>query len=342
MALRLVQIFIPSESCHKVEELLEEHPAGEYLGIWHQQLTENQALVTILLSAEETDAIMDLLNNYCSINKELRIILLPVEATVPRPEPLEKPSTQPPKSEPESESKGKTSRISREELYYDITEAIKFSWTYLILVILSSIVAAVGLDRSNVTIIIGSMLIAPLLGPNVALSFATTLGDSDLARQAMKVNIMGILAAFFVSLILGFILKVVPDIPEIALRTQVGLGDIALALASGSAGALSFTICLSTVLVGVMVAVALLPPLVTCGMLFGAGYLHAAMGAFLLLVTNIICINLAGVVTFLAQGVSPITWWKADRAKKITRAAILLWCFLLSILVVVILLSQQN
>jgi uncharacterized membrane protein len=51
----------------------------------------------------------------------------------------------------------------------------------------------------------------------------------------------------------------------LAARTGIGLGDIAVALASGGAGALAFTAGVSTVLVGVMVAVALLPPLAALG-----------------------------------------------------------------------------
>jgi uncharacterized membrane protein len=85
-----------------------------------------------------------------------------------------------------------------------------------------------------------------------------------------------------------------------------------------------------------MVAVALLPPLVTCGMLLGAGYRQKAFNATLLLFTNIICVNLAGVVTFLLQGIRPITWWEADRAKKATRIAIMLWILLLSALLFII------
>jgi uncharacterized hydrophobic protein (TIGR00341 family) len=144
------------------------------------------------------------------------------------------------------------------------------------------------------------------------------------------------------SVLLGFIFTVTPDIPEIASRINIGIGDIVLALASGSAGALAFTTGVSATLIGVMVAVALLPPLVTYGMLLGAGYFHEAFGAMLLMFTNIICINLAGVITFLAQGIRPITWWEADRAKKATRIAITLWVLLLLTLTTVILLSQRR
>lgn len=65
-----------------------------------------------------------------------------------------------------------------------------------------------------------------------------------------------------------------------------------------------------------MVAVALLPPLVAVGMLAGSGHFLQAMGAFMLFAVNLICVNLAGVVTFIIQGVRPRTWWEAERAKK--------------------------
>ena len=78
------------------------------------------------------------------------------------------------------------------------------------------------------------------------------------------------------------------------------------------------------------------------GMLMGAGECRLALGAKLLLLVNLICINLAGVLTFLLQGVRPLTWWEADRAKKSTRVAIALWVLLLAALAVLIILSQKT
>ena len=77
------------------------------------------------------------------------------------------------------------------------------------------------------------------------------------------------------------------------------------------------------------------------GLLLGAGYVSAALGSLLLLVTNLICVNLAGVITFLAQGIQPTTWWEADKAKRATRRAIFFWTFLFITLVLVILISQN-
>ncbi len=338
MALRLIEVFLPKDQKDRVQELLKDH---KVLGSWQEGLSEDKILMKLLLPAEETGAVLDLLEKRFSSVEGFRIILLPVEASIPRPQEEEAPPEQK-ETQLEKEPDKKIARISREELYADIEEISRLSWVFVVFVLLASIVATIGILRDNVVVIIGAMVIAPLLGPNVALSFATTLGDTDLARQAMKTNVAGLLAGFLLAVLLALVFQVNPEIPRVVSSTKVGVGDIVLALAAGSAAALSFTTGVLSALIGVMVAVALLPPLVTLGMLIGAGRWDMALGAMLLLLTNLICVNLAGVVTFLARGIRPLTWWEADRAKKATRKAIAIWTFLLLVLVVVILLSQRS
>jgi uncharacterized membrane protein len=123
---------------------------------------------------------------------------------------------------------------------------------------------------------------------------------------------------------------------QLANRTIVGLGDITIALAAGSAGVLAFTRGVPAAIVGVMVAVALLPPLVNVGLLLGAGYRILAVGSMILTLTNLICINLAGVLTFLVQGIRPRNWWEAKKAQNAARAAIAIWFILLVILAIII------
>ena len=146
----------------------------------------------------------------------------------------------------------------------------------------SAVVAPVRFPYKNVTVVIGAMVIAPLLGPNVALSLATALGDVDLAKSAAKTDLVGILVALAIAIPIAFLVRVDPRAAEIQSRLHVQLKDVVLALASGSAGVLSITTGASAALIGVMVAVALLPPLVTFGLLIGAGYRVLAMSALLL------------------------------------------------------------
>ncbi len=338
MALRLIEVFLPAEEKNRLEEILKDH---KILGSWQEELSEGKILTKLLLPAEQTGEVLDLLEKHFTSVEDFRIVLLPVEASIPQPQAEEEKTEE---AEPAAEEKPekRIAGISRQELYTDVQEISKLSWIFIVFVLLASIVAAVGILRDSTVAIIGAMVIAPLLGPNVALSLATTLGDTDLARRAMMTNVAGMLAALFLAFLVGIAFQVDPDAPKIVSVTKVGLGDIVLALAAGSAAALSFTTGVLSALIGVMVAVALLPPLVTLGMLIGAGEWDLALGAMLLVLTNLICINLAGVVTFLARGVRPLMWWEADRAKKATRQAIVIWTFLLLILAVVIFLSQRG
>jgi uncharacterized hydrophobic protein (TIGR00341 family) len=263
-------------------------------------------------------------------------VILAVEATLPR---AESEATVAPEQLPEEKS---PERISREELYEDIKNAAQYSRVYLAMVVLSTIVAAVGLYYDSVAIIIGGMVIAPLLGPNMALSLGTTLGDLSLIRSAIRTALAGIVTTIVLSLFIGILLQADPDLPELATRNGVGMGDIAVALASGCAGALAFTSGVGTALIGVMVAVALLPPLVAFGLLLGGGHPALAMGALSLFLVNLISVNLAGVTTFLVQGIHPATWWEKDRAEKATHTALKLWIGMLVALVVLILLFQKS
>jgi uncharacterized hydrophobic protein (TIGR00341 family) len=338
MALRLVEVFLPAEEKSRLDEILKDQ---QTLGSWQEGSSEGKTLIKILLPTERTGEVLDRLEKHFTTVEGFRIILLPVEASIPRLQEEEKPA-EPQEARPEEKPEKKIGGISREELYADIQKTSKLSWVFVVFVILASLVAAIGLLRDNVVIIIGAMVIAPLLGPNVALSFATTLADTDLARRAIKTNAIGILAALILAMLLGFVLEFDPNASKIVSGTEVSLGDIILALSAGSAAALSFTTGAFSALIGVMVAVALLPPIVTLGMLIGAGRWDMALGALLLLLTNLICINLSGVLTFLARGIRPLTWWEAKQAKKATRKAIAIWTLLLLLLFLVILLSQRG
>jgi uncharacterized hydrophobic protein (TIGR00341 family) len=271
------------------------------------------------------------------------VILLHVEATIPRVEEIEditNSNADETAQDPEEE-KDHQERISREELYADIVDSVKLSKNYLTLVVISSIIATVGLMQNSVAIIIGAMVIAPLLGPNVGLALATTLADFELGKAALRTGLSGLVISLGLSTLAGFIFSIDPTIHEIATRTNVLPTDILVALASGSAGVLAFTSGVATALIGVMVSVALLPPLVVFGLLLGAGHMPEALGALLLVVTNIICLNLAGVTTLFLKGIRPRSWWEADRADKAARFAIGLWSMLLLLLIFIVYLSQR-
>jgi uncharacterized hydrophobic protein (TIGR00341 family) len=324
MSLRLIELTVSNAVADRLPGALE---SVEVLEHWREPTLESRVLVRILVATDKSGEVLDVLERQFAGTQGFRVILLPVEATIPRPSE--------PEPEPKPPARGRVGGVSREELLADLASGTRITGVYLALIVLSTIVAAVGLVRDNVAVVIGAMVIAPLLTPNVALALATTLGDLELMRKALKTNFAGLATALAFAVAVGVLLPRV-DSTEIMLRTQTGFADIALALAAGTAGALAFTTGVPTTLVGVMVAVALLPPLVTTGLRLAVGDAAGAGGAFLLLMTNVICINLAAVVTFLLRGVGPRTWWEADKARRATRKAVVLWSALLALLAVIV------
>ena len=137
--------------------------------------------------------------------------------------------------------------------------------------------------------------------------------------------------------VIGMIWPVDLASKEILTRTDVGMAGVVLALASGAAAALSLTTGLSATLVGVMVAVALLPPTATLGMLLGSNQPQLTVGTALLLAVNIVCVLLSAMTVFLLRGVKPRTWLERAKAKQSLAISITLWATLLLILVAVIL-----
>lgn len=211
---------------------------------------------------------------------------------------------------------------------------------YYAMVVLSSIVAGAGLIGNSPAVIIGSMVIAPLLGPNVALAFSVSVGDVLLFKRAIKHFFIGITIAIILGFLQGKFIHFESYTHEIVSRTNITFLDLLLAFCSGIAGVLSLVIGASGTLVGVMIAVALMPPLVTFGILLGRDDTLMALNAFLLFLSNVIVINLAGILTFRLEKVAPKQFFQQQVAKKKGRRLIRIWLITLLIISVIIFLEK--
>ena len=337
--LRKIEIVLPVDETDKLNEILENY---EVLDRYKISLLEDQALYLITLNVENSGPLLDELEKKLAFAEGFRLNMLEVEATIPavkleeeNDEDEEAKAITDEGSDNEQEEKNNTTKgLSRQELYADLSDSINLNSNYILMCLLSAIVASSGVMLDNVAVIIGAMVIAPLLGPNVGMALASTLGDMELGKKALKASLYGAGAALIVALIAGLILN--PDSwpHEVLSRTSVGWGDITLALASGSAGTLAFTTGTSGAVIGVMIAVALMPPLVVVGILLGAGEFLMAGGALMLFISNIICINLAGVLTFIYQGVRPLNWWEEKKAETSRKYSLILWIVLLTLLII--------
>ncbi len=332
MALRQLQIVIHEDRRALLDGLIEGSGAVRDFAV---SAGDGLVLVGVTIRMESVEALTDSILAHHKHDKGFRLSILSVEATHPKlPEPEEEA-----KQDPEKKWSPRFGRVSREELVEDIEGSAKTTPVSLIMVVLATVVACVGLLKDSPAVIIGAMVIAPLLGPNIALALGTTLGDLVMVRRAIRSNIIGLSIAISISVLVGLTLARGEGTSEITARTMVDLGDVLLALASGAAGAVAFTSGAPQVVVGVMVAVALLPPTSVCGMMIGRGDWLDAADSALLTATNVTCINLSATGVFLVQGIRPSAWWEKGRARGASIRAMVMWSVALVILAVLIVLS---
>jgi len=322
MALRLVQAQVPDAAADKVAALLADQ---EGLEVQRLNLPGPQSEFRFLLEADRLDAVLDPLQQAMAGYEDFRAIVLPVETIIPRTTLLETEEEKEPSPKQTVPPEKWANRIGREELLTRMEEAARMDRGYLVMVFLSTVVAVLGLTLNDVALLIGAMVIAPLLGPNMALALASTLADGKLARRCLKSNLAGVSLAFAIAYVMGLLFDLPLDTAQMAARSTLDLPDLAVALAAGAAGAMAYTSGSGGGLVGVMVAVALLPPLTACALLLADGQSQAAMGAFLLLSGNLVSLNLAGITVFLARGIAPREWWRKKRSQAVATRMLLLW-----------------
>jgi len=328
--MRLIEIVADEGHTGTLSGIADQHEVTDYW--WGAPAEDGRRSFRMLVNDKERQSVMDALQNILGTSGDTRIVVLPVDTVLPRPQ----------------EDEEHSATVTREELYSQIEKGARIDSNYLLLTFLSTVVAAIGLIEDNVAVVVGAMVIAPLLGPLIALSFGSSLGDGKLLLSALKTGLTGLGLSFLVSLFIGMVWPV--DIgrgealiasAEILARTDVGLAGVALALVSGAAAVLSLTTGLSSTLVGVMVAVALLPPTATMGMLVGAGYTKLAGGAMLLLAVNVVCVIISAKLVFLAKGVQPRTWHERNKARQSTVLYGAIWGVLLLVLVLIVYARHQ-
>lgn len=237
------------------------------------------------------------------------------------------------KEEEEELAIGRFFKSSKEELRELIVRPVNLSVNFLIMVIMSAIVAGIGILQQNVAIIIGAMVIAPFLGPNMLISFGITLGSVKYIYRGLYVAVTATLLAIVISVLWGYGSDQIHEVPR---DYVVSLQDIALAMACGFAGAMSMMSRQGMALVGVMVAAALLPPLIAAGLFLGGGYYEAAVNKLILYAINIISLILSGVIMFYSSGITPTIWYEKKMARKRTLYAVLILGALLMILGVLV------
>lgn len=290
----------------------------------HEPLDDEElASIRLFIEIEDVQKTLDKVQTLLPKSAEPIILLSPVDAQI---------------GEHDNLMKGETEQFlaTREELFSKISNESQFDRTFALLAVLSTIVASIGIAENNMAVVIGAMVIAPLLGPNLGLALGSVLGDKELIRKAVITNGLGLAITIITSILIALVWSPNLDSGELLSRTQIQYSSIVLALASGIAAVVSLTSRLPNTLVGVMVAVALVPPATVFGMMIGTQNWPLANNAGLLLLINIAAVNLSAQLVFISRGVRPRTWLAKRAAKQSLALNILVWSVMLLVLIIVV------
>lgn len=327
--MKIIEVIADSQYRDTIKVIAEHHQVDD---VWFGNENEDGRIdARLLLSSQNRQAVLDELQEALQTSDGARILILPVETTLTSD-----------KTVKEEKDNNVATTISREEIFSSVEKGAQLNQNYFVLVALSAIVAGIGLLENNIAVIIGAMVIAPLLGPNIAFALGTSLGESKLVWQSLKAIISGIALAILVAVFIGLIWPQNIETQEVLMRTEANYAGTAIALASGAAAALSLVTGVSGVLVGVMVAVALMPPAVTIGLMLSTGNWPLALGASLLLAVNIVCINLSAKLVFLIKGIRPRTWLEARKARQSQILYLTIWFVMLSLLALAIYFTHRT
>jgi uncharacterized hydrophobic protein (TIGR00341 family) len=225
-------------------------------------------------------------------------------------------------------------RISREELIARAEDLAPATSTFLAFLILSTVIATAGLLLDSAATIIGAMVVAPLMGPAISASVGTVVDERELASRGVRLQVLGLLLAIAVAAVIGTIMKgtlLLPpgldirEVGQIAERTTPNFLSLFLALGSGLAGGISIMRGSGSTLVGVAIAVALVPPAATSGLGLAWGLYDVAIEAAVLVLVNLLAINVSALILFWLSGFRPAEKKAVSRARTavISRAAVL-------------------
>lgn len=190
--------------------------------------------------------------------------------------------------------------LTRSELRSKARDMSRDTRSFLAMIFLSAIIAVAGLLMNSPAVVVGSMVIAPIVGPVLTAAVGAVTGDRKMLLHSVWTQAAGLIMAIVGAGAFSYGLQLagffpasidVATIDLIALRAVPTFVTIVVGLAAGSAGAFGLTTKGPTSLIGVMIAAALIPAAATVGIAAAWGEYRIAIGSLLLLLMTMVVIN---------------------------------------------------
>jgi uncharacterized hydrophobic protein (TIGR00271 family) len=175
-----------------------------------------------------------------------------------------------------------------------IRDGMRIGGTNLWVLMFAILIASIGLNVNSTAVIIGAMLISPLMGPIIGAGYGTGIHDTRLVRHSLR-NLAVFAGISLLTSTLYFLVSPLSSAQsELLARTTPTIWDVAIAFFGGAAGMVGLTRKeKTTVIPGVAIATALMPPLCTAGYGLARGDAHFVLGALYLFAINSVFIAFA-------------------------------------------------
>lgn len=207
----------------------------------------------------------------------------------------------------------------------EIKANIQFKGATAWILICSILVASIGLNTNSIPVVIGAMLISPLMGPILGVGLSIAINDIDTLKTSLISLGTMILLSVLTSFVYFWIFDINADTSELFARTRPDIREILIAFFGGLALIIATTKkgTIATVIYGVAIATALIPPLCTAGYGIAVGDLDYFLGAMYLFIINTIFIALATFIVTKFLKFPMINYVDSIKRRRISRFATL-------------------
>jgi len=289
--MKKITIRIPKKKSKEAIKLLKDNNIKNYLEL----SSRTRAKIEIITSEATAEKTAEMIKEGLKIGKSLDEGLIEIsDTTVYSPYMAEK----------------EADHIMEKEMDTRMKEFSKLDRHYIMFIVLSSILATMGVALNNELILIGSMLVSPLMLPMMSTSFSIVSKKTNILKRAFEAELMGVFIIFITTAITTILLPNHIDTSLIAERVVYSNIYIPLAIVLGIVAAYSFATNKARNLTGVAIAVSLLPPLVMSVLLIIKGQFFSASQAMVIFLINALGIHLSSIAVFIYLRAKGPEWFK--------------------------------
>ncbi|MCM4168464.1 hypothetical protein KCTC52924_02039 [Arenibacter antarcticus] len=191
------------------------------------------------------------------------------------------------------------------------------------ILICSIFIASVGLNANSTAVVIGAMLISPLMGPILGVGLSLATNDIDTLRRSLKNFAVMVVLSVFTAFLFFYFFPLRDESSELLARTAPDIRDVLIAFFGGLALVIARAKkgTIASVIFGVAIATALMPPLCTVGFGLAIGNFGYATGAMYLFTINTIFIGLATFLVIKVLRFPMVRYANSQRRRFIARMA---------------------